>query len=358
MTIREKYFETIKKFIPRPEIRSSVGLDIGRTSCKLIELMKKGDGCEVLTWAVEPIVGGDVQQSIRTILTKLSQPCLSPTTAVLGKGTLIRYIDMPKMNLADLKKSFAFEADKYFPFPSDQIYTDCYILAPKEKENKITVLVAAVKKDIIDERIRLLTELNLQADFIGLNATALANVVHTLGSGNGQGTDAQAPAAEPAEKDVVAILDIGEAVSNLTIMIGELPWFTRDIFIGGREFTRSISNALGISLEEAEAMKLAPGDKLQSVVDASDSALSNLVSELRLSCDYFVTEKNLPVPKILLTGGASRLPGLEEHLEKSLELKVQRWDPFDAVTVGGQVSAEDLHKNADRLTAALGLALY
>ena len=122
-----KYLAIVKKALPEQKILPLVGLDIGINSCKMVELRKKGSTFEISNWGIEPFAGGNVKDAVQKVLGRLSTPTVSPATAVFGKGTLIRYINIPRMSLDDLKRSFAYEADKYFPFPKEQIYTDCYI---------------------------------------------------------------------------------------------------------------------------------------------------------------------------------------------------------------------------------------
>jgi len=341
------YFKLIKRFIPSTPESPSVGLDIGASECKLVELIKSEDSFELLSWAIEPVKNDDVSATVQRILEPLEIPCKSPYTAVSGKGTLIRYIDMPRMTIEDLRNSFSIEADKYFPFAQDQIYTDCYILDPQGKEKRMSVMAAAAKREMIDQRIKLLTEAGLHADFIGINPIALANVLNVLGLEEEKDEDA-----------VMAVLDMGESVSNLTIIIDKLPWFTRDIFVGGRDLTKSISNALGISFEDAEKLKSQPGKRLAEVIAACESAVMNMVQELRLSFDYFTTERSKEITKLLLTGGGSMLEGISEAFEKNLEVKVNKWDPLESLQVSSEISKEDLDKKSLKLGVALGLALY
>ena len=351
--IIDKYFSVVKKFIPEQEEKSLVGLDIGINSCKMVELKADSNSYKLINWAIEPVTINGHEQVITSLLSKLKFPTNNPITAVGGKGTLIRYIDMARMSIDDLRKSFSLEADKYFPFPADQIYTDCFIVDPKADDNKMSVLVASAKKEIVDARVQLLTKLGLQTNFIALNPIALVNVFDVLGK--------KATEENNNDKDrtsVVAVLDMGETVSNLTVMDGNLPRFTRDVFIGGREFTRNVSNALDISFEEAEKLRGNPGDQTKEVVDASEAAVSNLVSELRLSFDYFITEKNITINKLLLTGGASMTMEIIDVFSKYLEMPVEKWDPLSCLSLGPDVDEEEIKQNAGRLGVAIGLALY
>ncbi|MCA9406956.1 MAG: type IV pilus assembly protein PilM [Candidatus Omnitrophica bacterium] len=342
------YFGLIRKFLPKEKHGTSVGIDIGISECKLVEVKKTGDGYELVNWRIEPIQDGNVKASIEKILSGLSEPPENVYTAISGKGTLIRYIEMPKMSLDDLKGAFSIEADKYFPFPQDQIYTDCYILDAQGKDKKMPVMAAAAKKELIDDRVKLLTDLELKIGFIGLNPVALTNVVNVLGFG-----DVENSGVAPA-----AILDMGEFVSSLTIINNKVPRFSRDIYIGGRDLTKRISNALGVDFKEAERLKRDPGEKLDEVTSACDAVLANIVQEMALSLDYFTTEGNDEVATVYLTGGASMFKGVRKGLEANLNIKVQRWDPLKPVHIPENQQSEELQKNSFKLGVALGLSLY
>src|SRR5262245_33150790 len=101
----ERYFSFIRKFLPEKSEDSSVGLDIGNSECKLVEVKKSGSSYQVLNWAIEPIVNQDLKKAVGLILGRLQNAQSVPFTSVFGRGTLIRYIDMPRMSLDDLRKS-------------------------------------------------------------------------------------------------------------------------------------------------------------------------------------------------------------------------------------------------------------
>ncbi len=343
-----KYFELIKQFISAKEEGSSVGLDIGNSDCKFVQIEKTGDTFQLLHWGIEPVVNDNIESTLKKILDRLELPYSRVYTAVSGKGTLIRYITMPRMPLDDLRNSFVIEADKYFPFPQDQIYTDCFVLDPQGKDKSMAVMAAAAKKELVDQRVQLLTKLGFQTDFIGINAVALANGLHVLGPGD----------FAREEASVIALFDMGESVSNLTILVDKLPRFTRDIFIGGRDFTKMISNVLGVSVAEAQRLKQDPADKAGQVLAACESSLMNMIQELKLSFDYFTTERNCEIKHLLLTGGGSLLNGIEATLEKAFEIKVGVWDPVALLKLSPNLSREEFHRQSIRLGVAVGLALY
>lgn len=345
------YFNTIKKFMPGKSEGTSVGLDIGVAECKLVEISQEAGQYQLVTCALEPIVKGDVKTAVTNILGKCKIPSKSPNTAVFGKGTLIRYVKMPRMSISDLKSSFDLESDKYFPFASDQIYTDCYILDPLGKEKQMSVLATAVRRELIDTRVALLKEQNLEVNFIGINSIALCNALSVLGCNNEKNE-------KGGQCSVVGLLDLGESVSNLNILVDGSPRFTRDIFIGSRDFTIRISNALGVTIEEAEKLKKNHGERIKEVINACEMTVMNIVDELILSFDFFTTEQNLEVKQLLLTGGGSLLNGLDEIFEKNLEMTVSQWDPMDGIVVSPQLDREDIERKSLKFGVAIGLALY
>lgn len=346
------YFRFVKKLFPKEKGVAKVGLDIGVNSCKFVELAQMGEKYEIQGWGVEPLDPAGAVQGLRALLSKHTLANKTLVTAVSGKGTLIRYIDMPRMSISDLKKSFALEVDKYFPFDQNSIYTDCSILDSKNKDKKMAVLIAAVKKEMIDERIKILTEAGLEPQQITINAIAVANAYQQLVAVDkpGEGPDKTKNCAK-------AILDIGDSVSNLMILKDGVPRFTRDIFVGSQEVSKRISNVLGLSLEEAERLKREPGKEKENLFNACESIIMNWVSEIRLSLDYFITEKNVQVDQLFLTGDGSMMPGLEAVFEKHLDLNVRTLDLLAGVSFAPGVSKDEILKQAPRLSVAIGLAL-
>ena len=93
------------------------------------------------------------------------------------------------------------------------------------------------------------------------------------------------------------------------------------------------------------------------MLGACESTLNNLINEVRLSFDYFTTEHNFHISKIVLTGGSSMLRGIVGFFEKNLDIPVELWNPVAPLKLAPTISVEELNKNSNRLAVALGLAL-
>lgn len=344
----ENYINLVKRYIPESKAKTCVGLDIGASSCKMVALKPKGSSYELLGWAIEPVDANDAASSVRKILSRCPDPEVSPATSLSGKGTLIRYVDMPRLSKEDLKKSFLYEADKYLPFSMQDIYADCFILDSHLAGAKMLVMIAAAKKELVDHRVKLCSEAGIAPDVITLDSLALVNVYQHFGAAH------KIHKETGVEKNGVAILDMGDRVTTLNILVGDTPRFSRDISWGGSDLIKSIARSLNVTPEEAERLKLDPGDRKAEAVEA---VFANLISEIRMSFDYFLTENNVSISALLLTGGVSLFWGLDEIFKDALEVHVELWNPFKDLEISSELPREELLKVSGRLGVALGLAL-
>jgi len=338
------YLQFINSIVPKPAAPPNVGIDIGTSSVKAVELGQSSGTQEIRRWAIEPLGGNDPKTALKKLAERLRLTNQQLATSIFGKGTLIRYIDMPRMALDDLRKSYVYELDKYFPFDPKSIYTDCAILDPDGKDKKMSVLLAAVKKEMVDERIKLFKDAGLELTRVTINSIAMANTFKRFG-----------PQVNSTDK-AKAVLDIGGSASCLMIFKDSSPRFARDIFVGSQELTKKIANALSLDVAQAEALKLEPGDKLPQIIEACDMPINNLITEIRLSIDYFMTEKNVQVDEIFLGGGGSLLKGIDGVFEKHLGMPVKIWNPVTGLKVNAS-SSGDIQNYAAQFGVALGLGI-
>jgi len=338
------YLQFVNSLIPKAPTPAVIGIDIGTSAVKAVELIQSPSAVDIRHWAIEPLAGNDARTALKKIGERLQFGNQQLICAVFGKGTLIRYVDLPRMTLEDLRKSYVFDLDKYFPFDPKSIYTDCAILDPEGKDKKMLVLLAAVKREIVDERLKLFKEAGLELSGVTINSIATANAFSRLGP--------QVTASGKAK----AVLDIGGSASCFMIFKDTSPRFARDILIGSQEMTRKIANALGLDVNRAEELKRQPGEQLAQIIEACDMPVNNLITEIRLSMDYFMTEKNIQVDELFLAGGGSLLKGIEGVFEKNLGLPVKIWNPLDKVKVK-PAGVDDIHSYAAQFGVALGLGL-
>ncbi|MBF0388023.1 MAG: type IV pilus assembly protein PilM [Candidatus Omnitrophica bacterium] len=350
------YLKLIKRLFPLHPQSSSIGLELCPSACKAVELSFKNGAFELSRWSIEPLTANDDPSVLAALGKVLPAPGASAgpravVASVSGKGTLVRYVDMPRMSTQDLRRAFAIESDKYFPFPKDTVYTDCYILETTDSNRKMSVLVAAVKKDLVDGRLKVLKDAGVEPLTVSLSSVAVANAfVAFPPAGFASGAGAR-------EFKACAVVDIGEAGTNLMMVFAGLPRFNRDIFIGTQEIYKRLSNLLGIPLAEAGAL-LRPGAGVSEAASKGvDAVMTSLIAEIRLSFEYFVTEKNLAITQVFLAGDGAQIPGVEEAFRAALDIPVEIWDPFARMNTAPGVEKAGLKAVSSRLITALGLAL-
>lgn len=322
---------------------SNIGLDIGTSAVKLVELKFIKDTVELARFEMEP-----VQDDLISLLKRLDLP-QSVNISVSGVSTVIRYIDFPRMDESQLKQALKFEGQKYIPFPVNEVNLDSYILRDDLAGNKIFVLIAAVKKDFLNQRLKLIQDAGLNAAVIDLDSLALVNAFKFNYS---QDSD------DFIKKKSIALLNVGASMSNLNILESGFPVLSRDIFIAGNNLNQRIQDSFGIDYKGAEELKLtADKEELNKVVTAFESVLADLAKEVRISFDFYESQSSSTVSKIFLSGGSSKFPGFNAMLSNLLGVEVEYWDPLKQVSIGDTVDSERMKPQAAQLAVAIGLAL-
>ena len=164
---------------------------------------------------------------------------------------------------------------------------------------------------------------------------------------------------EPDAGQTVALLNIGASVMNINIVRGGIPLFTRDVSVGGNQYTDALQKELDLSFEDAERLK--KGETLPSVTDEQKQQILRSVSdiltlEIQKTFDFFrATAAGQHIEKIYLAGGSSAVPGLTEALRQEFSMPVETLNPFQKIQPGPESAM--LEQNAGQLAVAVGLAL-
>lgn len=346
--------ERLKSLLPKDKPSINIGLDIGTSSIKAVVCKLEKDKVELISFSIKPLDKDYISDSINRTLKDLNIETKSVNISIGGQGVVTRSAKFPRMSLSDVKNAIGFEAEKHIPFPLNEVYLDCYILKQLPDENKMLVLVAAAKKELIQQRLSVLKPLSLTANVIDIDSIALVNLVNMIEFK----TKASSPTApqNADQKKAVALLNLGANFTSLCIIENGIPRFVRDIFIGGNDLTKRISNILGIGLAEAEKAKCIPQEGWEKVFSACESILNNLVNETRLSFDYFESESGVPIKCLYLSGGGSYLQGIDEIIKNNLNVETKYLNPLVDFNISKDLVGR-LEPEARKLSVAMGLAL-
>lgn len=330
-----------------PKEKISVGLDIGSDSLKCVRLRLGAASAELVDFEIARIAES-ADHSLAQLIR--SQNIKAANISLSGPSTLIRYVNFPKMESAELQQALKFEAQKHIPFPVAEVNLDCSILQPDLPDNKMLVLLAAVKKEMVDQRLKLMDEAGSRANLIDIDSLALLNDYNYNYN--------YAPEGDDAGHKVVALVNIGAAMTNLNILEDGIPRLSRDIHMAGAAFTQKLADVFALGLPEAEKLKIsAQGQDRDKLVAAMESVVSKLGLEIRTSFDFYESQSVVSVSKILVSGGTSRFAGIRDMLAVSVGVPAEEWDPFKKISLAAGVDAEKLKNASAQLAVAAGLAL-
>jgi type IV pilus assembly protein PilM len=268
---------------------------------------------------------------------------------VSGHSVIIKKITLPAMTDEELEESIQWEAEQYIPFEIDEVNLDFQILGPlADEEGQMEVLLVAVKKDIINDYTAVVSEAGLTPHVVDVDAFCLENAFEV---------------AYPDYLDkTVALIDIGASIMIINVLKHGVSTFTRDITVGGSNFTEEIQKELGVSYEEAEILKLGGRSERAGPAEAAEVmrlTTENVVLEMQRSLDFFsATSSEEEVNRVFLSGGACRVPGLAAAVEEKVGIPVEIFNPFQGVSCSPKLFDPDYLEAMGPIAAvATGLAL-
>jgi len=340
--------------------RETVGLDIGASSIKAVQLKKVRSGHELVRLGVVPlhpetIVDGVIMDSgtvisaIQQVFTENQIKPKDVVVAVSGHSVIVKKIKMQKMKPEELAEAIGFEAEQYVPYAIEDVNLDFQILGtPDAEATEMDVLLVAVKKDVINDYLSIISTAGLRAVVVDVDAFALENALEL--------------AYEPEPEQVIALVNLGAAVMNINILQAGMSEFTRDSPLGGNRYTESIQKMLGLTYEQAEKLKLGEeveGKGFNDALPAVEMVHAELAGEIRRSFDFFRSSShNDTIHRAILSGGCARLPGLVEYLTENLEVPFEVANPLRSIKADPKkFDPEYLEVIAPQLAVSVGLAL-
>ncbi len=336
--------------------KALVGLDIGSSAVKLVELKaggKAGAEYQLLNIGLEPlppeaIVDGAIMDSgavidaIQRLFAALRVKTTDVATSVSGNAVIIKKISLPQMSSEELAESIHWEAEQYIPFDIQDVSLD-YEVVEGGTGGNMDVLLVAVKKDKISDHTSVITQAGRNPLVVDVDVFALQNA-YEMNYG-----------VEPGR--VVALLNIGASVMNINVVKGGASIFNRDIAVGGNQFTDAVQKELNVSFDQAEALKRGGGSP-DNVMPILQAVSDNIAVEVQKTFDFFkATSSEDRVDRILISGGSSRVPGLVELFSDRFEASVDFLNPFNNVTYNPRDFDPDyISEIAPSAAIAVGLA--
>ncbi|MGA3114749.1 MAG: type IV pilus assembly protein PilM [Syntrophobacteraceae bacterium] len=309
-----------------------IGLDIGSHSVKLMQANTGNVTPRLMNMGIAPLprdafVEGRlakpevVADTIRLLANNLKIKRRAVAVSISGYDVMIKKIELPTMTEDELAARMHAELGQYIPYNIEEVDVDYQVIdVSKNRPNFMDVLLVAAKKESITDFNNLLKLSGFEPFVVDVDFFALSNSFEvTYGFGD----------------ERVALLDIGANKSIMNIAYKGLPVFTRSISIGGNQLTDSIKESFNISSEEAELVKLGESVEKYPMLDLEEifvSTVTGWVAECRRAIEFYY--HNYPEEKIdtlYLSGGSSRIPGLDKVLRENMEIPVEIFNPISRI---------------------------
>ena len=334
-----------------------VGLDIGSNTIKAVELKSTKAGYELVSFGIEPlaqdtVVDGAIMDApqVANAISKIFEAQKIKTknvaTSVSGHSVIVKRVPLPLMSEEELYDRIPSEASQHIPFDIADVNLSYQLL--ETMDSQMDVLLVAVKKDKILNHTNVLAQAGKAPVVVDIDAFALQNCFEVN--------------YDPEAGQTVALLNIGASVMNINIVRGGIPLFTRDVSVGGNQYTDALQKELDLSFEDAERLK--KGEHIASVSEEQKQQILRSVSdiltlEIQKTFDFFrATASGENIQRIYVAGGTARVPGLMDLLREEFAMPVEELNPFRKVLVNPARHSDDqIRELSPRLSIAVGLAL-
>ena len=346
----------------KPKAPPLFGMDISSSSVKMVELVDAGKGSpKVDRYVIEALpkdavadgnitnleaVVDTVQRGWKKLGTRTKNVALAlPTAAVITKKIIVP----AGLREEELELQVEGEANQYIPFALDEVNLDFQVVgqAPSGPE-EVEVLIAASRKEKVDDRIAVAEASGLKALIMDVEAYAMQASFELI----------QRQFPDDGKDQNVALVDIGGNVTNITVLRNDSAVYTREQAFGGSQLTQDIMRQYGMSQEEAETAKRAGGLPDNYEAEVLRPFMENAALEIQRAMQFFFTSTQYnSVEHIVLTGGSAVIPGLEDMVQQRTQVSTIVANPFASMQVSSRVPLKKLVADAPSLMVACGLAL-
>ena len=340
--------------------KQCIGLDIGSSSVKAVQLRKKGTTWALQAFGMQPLVpqtivdGTIMDQSavadaIRQLWARLKLRQKEVAIAIAGHSVIIKKISVPQMSPETLAANIRTEAEHHIPFGKDDVELDYHVTNQASASGQTELLLVAAKKEVVADYVQCVRDAGLAPLVVDVAAFASQN-----------GFEANYP-LDPRE--TVVLINTGAAISNINIVRSGVSLFTRDVTIGGNAYTEEIQKHLQIAVDEAEAYKVGgnqteDGVVPQEVLRVMEGVSEIMAGEFQRSLDFFLaTTADANVTRIVLAGGSSKVGSLHRAIERRSRLPLEVADAWRRVEIDASLDKAYLAAHSPEALIGVGLAM-
>lgn len=339
-----------------------IGLDIGSSSVKLVELSQSaGGGLRLERYAIEPlprgaVVDGNIDkieivaEAVKRAWRRAGCKIKNVSMALPASAVITKRIALPaNLREEELEMQVESEANQYIPFALDEVSLDFQVLGPiANAPDDLEVLIAASRKEKVEDRMAVAQAAGLKPVVVDVESYAMRAALERL--------IGQLP--NGGEGLVIAVFYVGASTTSVTVIHDGEAIYEREQSFGGQQLTGDIARSYGIPIEEAELKKRSgdlpanyEGEVLRPFIDTA-------ATEITRALQFFFTSTPYSrVDQIMLSGGSAVLAGLPEALMERAQVPTSVVSPFKGMEISAGVRDKQLRLDAPALLTPCGLAM-
>jgi len=339
-----------------------IGLDIGSSSVKLVELTQSlGGNLRLERYAIEQlprgaVVDGNIDkidvvaEAVRRAYRRAECRIKNVAMALPSSAVITKRIALPaNLNEEELEVQVESEANQYIPFALDEVSLDFQVLGPVlNSPEEVEVLIAASRKEKVEDRLAVVQEAGLKPVVVDVESYAMRSALGRL--------IGQLP--NRGEGQVIAVFYIGANTTGVTVILDGEAVYEREQPFGGQQLTSDIARAYGIPAEEAEAKKRSGDLPANFEAEVLRPFIETASTEITRALQFFFTSTPFTrVDQLMLCGGSSVLTGLPEALMERAQVPTSVISPFKGMEISPNVREKQLRLDAPALLTPCGLAM-
>ncbi len=339
-----------------------IGLDIGSSSVKLVELTQSlGGNLRLERYAIEQlprgaVVDGNIDkidvvaEAVRRAYRRAECRVKNVAMALPSSAVITKRIALPaNLNEEELEVQVESEANQYIPFALDEVSLDFQVLGPVlNSPEEVEVLIAASRKEKVEDRLAVVQEAGLKPVVVDVESYAMRSALGRL--------IGQLP--NRGEGQVIAVFYIGANTTGVTVILDGEAVYEREQPFGGQQLTSDIARAYGIPAEEAEAKKRSGDLPANFEAEVLRPFIETASTEITRALQFFFTSTPFTrVDQLMLCGGSSVLTGLPEALMERAQVPTSVISPFKGMEISPNVREKQLRLDAPALLTPCGLAM-
>lgn len=341
---------------------SHLGIDIGTSSLKIVELTREKEYLRLLTYGEFRMPGSKQKENIiykssleledkelanilKDLIRASQVESREATFSVSVFSSFFTLIDLPMMSEKELAQAISFQARKYIPVPISEVVLDWSIVENKksgDQSSAIQVILVAVPKEVVNKYARIAEMADIQLKALEMETFSLARAL-----------------IKKNEKNITLIVDLGAGNTNVCIVDGGIVRVNHNFDIAGRDLTKALSRSLNLDWLRAEEIKKELGLKIRegeiSINQILTPLLDNMASEIQRILNLYHRRHGKRVEKIILAGGEAGLPGIVDYFVEKFSKEVEVADPFSQIAYPA-VLTETIKEIGPAFSVAIGLA--